>query len=185
MIKASACLLFLFLVAGCEKAIETPRDKGQAPRPSLVFEGFQAFGNRGESRQWQAWAERAELYNESNQARVRQIKIHYFQNDKVVSVLKADRGEIDTSGHHVTATGKVVLKGENGIVLTTDRLHWDHARERISTDSRVKVVQKDRVLTGRGLVSDRNLERVEVLHDVEITARSLSSLRQLDEEFDE
>ena len=71
----------------------------------------------------------------------------------------------------------MVLKAQNGVVLNTDRLQWDNQRQRVSTDSWVKVVRKGSTLTGRGLTADRNLEDVTVREDVTIEADSITDVR--------
>lgn len=176
------CAALLFSV-GCEKPLDA--DKGKAEnRPSLVFEGFQAFGTRGQVREWKALAEKAEVYNERHLAVAQNLQLDYYQKGKVISVLKADRGEIDTETQNVMAEGNVVLRADNGVVLKTSQLAWDHSKEQIHTQKAVRVYRKDTVMTGIGLISDRNLGSVEVLKDVRIVARSVESLREMGAEFD-
>ena len=184
MRKKIMLLLSLALVAGCEKTPQAPA-ADREDRPSFTFEGFQAFGTRGEENQWRAWAEKAEVFNDRKLALAQQLKVHYFNGGKVVSILTADLGKINTATQDVTATGKVVLQGENGVVLKTDLLLWDHSAQRIHTPARVRVERKDTIMTGTGLVSDRNLGSVEVLKDVKIRARSVKALREMGEELGE
>jgi LPS export ABC transporter protein LptC len=170
-------LALLLALAGCEKAPRVAANKGEE-QPSLTFEGFSARGTRLGQLEWEAQAATAQVYSQKKLARAQVVTIHYIQKGRQVSVAKADEAEIGTESHDILAWGNVELKASNGVLLYTDRLHWDNQRQRISTESAVKVVRKGSILTGRGLQADRNLEDVTVREDVKISSVSVGDLRE-------
>ncbi len=164
------------LLCGCEKAPDVPVPGGEE-QPSLIFTGFSARGTRLGVLEWEARAATAQVYSQKRLAHAQQVTIRYFQQGRQVSVAQADAAEIGTESHDILALGAVVLKARNGVVLETDRLRWDNQRQRVSTESWVRVTRQGSVLTGRGLTADRNLEDVVVREDVKISASSITDVR--------
>ena len=176
-------LLTLGLLAGCgEPAPGQATKAADEDAPSLAFEGFKARGTFKGVKQWEAEATRAKVYQGSQNAKADDVEITYFQNGRPVSQATARHADIDLKDYDLTATGDVVVRAQNGVMLATDRLNWDNARQEVRTRSRVKVWRGNSVLTGRGLVADRRLEKVEVQEDVKIEAASVEDLRRLRED---
>jgi LPS export ABC transporter protein LptC len=173
----AAALALALLLSGCEKA-PSIQPAGGEEQPSLTFMGFSARGTRLGVLEWEAQAATAQVYSQKRVAHAQQVTIRYFQKGLQVSVAKADSAEIGTESHDILAIGSVVLKARNGVVLETERLRWDNQRQRVSTDSRVKVTRQGSVLTGRGLSADRDLEDVVVREDVAISAASITDVRE-------
>jgi LPS export ABC transporter protein LptC len=169
-------LALALLLAGCEKAPNTPAPGGEE-QPNLTFAGFNARGTRLGVVEWEAQAATAQVYNQKKLARAQQVTIRYFQQGRQVSVAEADTAEIGTESHDILALGSVVLRASNGTVLETDRLRWENQRQRVSTESWVKVTRRGSVLTGRGMTADRDLEDVVVKEDVQISASSITDVR--------
>ncbi len=175
--RLAACLLLAVLPA-CEKLPSLPASSGPE-KPSLVFDGFTAEGTRLGVKLWEAKAATAQVYNDKKMAKVQDVSIRYFQDGRVVSRARADDADINTQTNDILASGHVVLQARNGAVLYTSRLRWDQKRQRVSTDEYVKVVKGDSILTGKGLVADRQLENVVVKEDVRIFARNLGAVKKL------
>ncbi len=82
----------------------------------------------------------------------------YDKNEKLTSTLTADSGKVNDKKKEFTAIGNVVLKGERERVLYTDKLSWNSKTEKIYTDAKVKIVDKNETIVGEGLLSDKTLE---------------------------
>ena len=91
----------------------------------------------------------------------------------------AKSAEINLKSHDLEAEGDVVVHGQNGVVLSTERLSWDNAKELVHTTARVRVLRGTSVLTGKGLSADRRLSKVEVQEDVTVESASVAELRKL------
>jgi LPS export ABC transporter protein LptC len=172
-------LTALLALCGCEEPVKAGAQPEGADAPSLVFEGFKARGTFKGVKQWEALATRAKVYQGSQNAKAEDVEITYFQGGRPVSHASAKRADIDLKDYDLMAEGEVLVHAQNGVLLSTDRLNWDNSRQEVRTRSRVKVWRGGSVLTGRGLVADRKLEKVEVQEDVKIEAASVEELRQL------
>lgn len=168
------------LMGGCEEPIKAGGAQGSPEdAPSLVFEGFKARGTFKGVKQWEALATRARVYQGSQIAKADDVEITYFQSGRPVSHASAKHADIDLKEYDLEAEGEVLVKAQNGVLLATERLSWDNGKQEVRTKARVKVWRGNSVLTGRGLVADRRLEKVEVQEDVKIEAASVEELRRL------
>jgi LPS export ABC transporter protein LptC len=147
-------------------------------KPSLAFDGFKARGTLKGVKQWEAEAARAWMFRGTRSARAEVVAITYFQKGKAVSRAWADKADIDLKTYDIEAEGNVVVHGQNGVVLETERLSWNNQKEQVHTQAAVRVVRGRSVLTGLGLVADRRLEKVEVQEDVKVESASVKELRR-------
>jgi LPS export ABC transporter protein LptC len=166
-------------LSGCEAPVPGAARRSADNAPSLVFEGFKARGSFKGVKQWEAQAVRARVYNATQSASAEQVEITYFQGGRAVSHARADHADIDLKGYDLVADGNVLVRAQNGVLLSTDKLSWDNSLQQVSTRSRVKVWRGNSVLTGRGLIADRRLENVQVQEDVKIEAANIQELRKM------
>jgi LPS export ABC transporter protein LptC len=146
-------------------------------KPSLMFDGFKARGTLKGVKQWEAHAAHARVFQGSQLAQAMDVTIVYFQKGKAVSHATADNAEINLKSYDLEAQGHVVVHGQNGVVLQTERLSWNNADQEVRSSARVRVLKGGSVLTGRGLLADRRLEKVEVQEDVKVETASVEELR--------
>lgn len=79
----------------------------------------------------------------------------------------ADSGAVDEAVNFLLARGNVHGVSAKGMELTTDSLRWSKSLNQVTTEARVRVVSESGdILTGRGFVSDANLEHWQILSDV-------------------
>jgi len=79
----------------------------------------------------------------------------------------ADSGAMDEPANFLMAKGNVHGHSRKGMDLRTDSLRWNRTGNQVSTDAYVHVVSEDGdVLTGKGFVSDANLNNWQILSDV-------------------
>jgi LPS export ABC transporter protein LptC len=174
-----AALLALLSLLGCDQPLQSPAAPPRNDTPSLIFEGFKARGSFKGIKQWEAVATRARVYNSTQSASAEEVAITYFQAGKPVSHARADHADIDLKNYDIVADGNVLVRAQNGVLLSTDKLSWDNATQEVHTHSAVKVWRGHSVLTGRGLIADRRLEKVEVQEDVKVEAANVQELRKL------
>ncbi len=172
--------LWALSLSACEAPL--PQARSASDEPSMVFEGFRARGTRQGEKQWEARAVRARIDQGRQKALAEQVSITYFQNGKAVSFAVAGQAEIDLSQYDLKASGGVRLRGLNGVVLISERLSWDNQSQMVSSDDKVSVLRGKSLLTGVGLRADRQLEKVEVLKDVQVSTASIEELRQMREQ---
>lgn len=151
---------------------------GGPEKPSFLFQGFAARASHEGALVWEARALRARVFDKDQRAFGEEVTIIYYQHGRPVSTAKAKTAKMDLKRYDVEAEGDVEVHGNNGVVLTTQRLRWDNKAQRASSSARVRVVRGGAVLTGKGFTADRDLHDVQILEDVQAEAASVEQLRK-------
>ena len=76
--------------------------------------------------------------------------------------------------HDMLARGDVVIQTTEGTRMTTDQLQFHNKRQRIRTESFVRVERRGDVLTGWGFESDPQLKDFQFKRQVKATVRTRS-----------
>jgi LPS export ABC transporter protein LptC len=80
----------------------------------------------------------------------------------------ADSGAVDEAVNFLLARGNVHGVSSKGMELRTDSLRWSKTLNQVTTEAAVRVVSENGdLLTGRGFVSDANLDHWQILSDVQ------------------
>jgi LPS export ABC transporter protein LptC len=79
----------------------------------------------------------------------------------------ADSGAVDEAVNFLLARGHVFGRSAKGMELRTDSLRWDKALNQVVTEASVRVLSENGdFLTGKGFISDANLDHWQILSDV-------------------
>ncbi|MDH5173968.1 MAG: LPS export ABC transporter periplasmic protein LptC [Elusimicrobiota bacterium] len=170
--------MFAFLIilglssCGKEKPEET-KMSGEKSFPDQAIENFTlTHTNQGE-KEWELEAERAEVYEKEGKTIVHKLKLKFYEQGKITSVLTGRRGEISSPSGDMEVRGDVVVTSEKEkMTLKTNSLKWDARRNRIVTDDFVRQEKGDTIVTGQGLESDPELERLVIKKDVKVIHKS-------------
>ena len=98
----------------------------------------------------------------------------YDEKGQRSSTMTAREGEMNDLTHDMTARGDVVIQATEGTRMTTDLLHFLNKRQRIETESFVRVDRGGDVLTGYGFESDPELKDFQFKRQVKATVRTRS-----------
>lgn len=80
----------------------------------------------------------------------------------------SDSGTVDEAVTFLAAIGHVHGHSKKGVDITADSLRWNKTENRISTESRVRVISEEGdTLRGIGFVSDANLDNWQILSNVQ------------------
>jgi LPS export ABC transporter protein LptC len=173
--------LALALLQACRRA-PAPQSAAAAGASkagsSLDLNGFHARASHLGALVWEAEAAQARVFRSEQRARGTDVTITYFSRGKKVSVARADHADLNLQDNDVDAQGHVVVHGTNGVLLETEKLHWDNTQQRATSQARVRLTRGGTVLTGLGFSADKDLHDVRVLADVQAEAVSVESLRQ-------
>ncbi len=87
------------------------------------------------------------------------VSVDFYDTDgKHTSRLTSDRGEYHEGSEDVAGEGHVVVVSDTGIVLKTERLMWNNRTEKIITDDRVMVTDRQGdTVYGLGFESNSDL----------------------------
>jgi LPS export ABC transporter protein LptC len=91
------------------------------------------------------------------------VHLWFYDSDmKVQSEMIADRAIRNRKTGYMEAFGDVVVYNEKGEKLETEHLIWDEEKEKIISNTKVKIIQKTQTLYGDGLISDQNFLDYEI-----------------------
>jgi LPS export ABC transporter protein LptC len=179
---AAACVAAVLLgLAGCG---ENPRMSSVPVAdqlPDQEVSDFVATETDQGALQWKMYARSAATYRSRNTVIARTVRIDFFDEQGArSSTLTAQEGEMNDLTHDMTARGDVVIQATEGTRMTTDRLRFHNKRQRIQTESFVRVDRRGDVLTGWGFESDPGLKDFQFKRQVKATlsTRSGGTLEQ-------
>jgi lipopolysaccharide export system protein LptC len=173
---AAACVGAVLLgLAGCG---ENPRMSSvpvAGQLPDQEASDFVATETDEGALQWKMYARSAATYRARNTVIARDVRIDFFDEKGAhSSTLTAREGEMNDLTHDMTARGDVVIQATEGTRMTTDRLLFLNRKQRIQTDSFVRVDRRGDVLTGWGFESDPNLKDFQFKRQVKATVHTRS-----------
>lgn len=153
----------LALALGCseKKAKETPVQGNQLPDETMTeFVTQETDSGRV---QWKLAAPRATRYNARNVFMLDNPKIEFFdQMGNLQTTLTAKNGEYSVLTHDMLAYGNVVATSTKGEILETDSLRYLNEKDKIVSDSHVKLTRGHDVITGIGMEADHTLDSVDI-----------------------
>lgn len=93
------------------------------------------------------------------------VHVDFFDEyGKHSSVLTARSGKVDEAMNNLEAEGNVVVVSDSGVVVRTEKMKWDNARQRILSDEFVRITSPTERLQGHGFESDQNLRNYKIFH---------------------
>lgn len=81
---------------------------------------------------------------------------------KQAALLSAPKGEVTLEGHDLLAWGGVTVQSNDGTKLFSERLLFSTGRQKILTESPIKIVRGDSILIGEGLEASPDLAMVKI-----------------------
>lgn len=112
----------------------------------------------------EVWAGYIALYNVKNLT-ILSDSIHadFFDKEgRHNSVLTADSGIVYNQTNNLTAFGRVVVISDSGIVLETEKLHWDNDKQKIISELPVRFTTEEDTLIGDSFISNPDLTNYEI-----------------------
>jgi len=159
--------------AGCRGGDEGLATGGANPSaPSEGMRGVFLRNFREGDTRWVLESDSASVFRDRKRVETERVQVEFFDGDRHVSTLTADRGVLLQATDDLEARGHVQVVADDGAVLRTEVLFWDHQRARIHTDEPVEITRGQDVLRGVGLDADPGLDRVDLRREVRGTVRS-------------
>jgi LPS export ABC transporter protein LptC len=151
----------LALACSDKKAKETPVQANQSPDETMTeFVTQETDSGRV---QWKLAAPKATRYNARNVFMLDNPKIEFFdQMGNLQTTLTAKNGEYSVLTHDMLAYGNVVATSTKGEILETDSLRYLNEKDKIVSDSHVKLTRGHDVITGIGMEADHTLDSVDI-----------------------
>lgn len=160
--------LLSILIINCEKEmeVETPLHL-----PSQIAENFSMYETVSGRKKYHIKGEKAYYYAEEKRIHLKKVNITFYQGESPSSWVSCDSGIVDERTGNLLALKNVKVVTQDNSILLTDSLVWINRIGQICTDARVKIISKQGEIEGIGLVSDANLERIEIKESIRGTTR--------------
>lgn len=153
----------LVALLACAKKETTESAPQNSQEPDETVTGFVTQETDSGRVQWKLAAPRALRYNARNVFLLEKPTIEFYdQMGNLQTTLVAKNGEYSTITHDMLAYGDVVATSIKGEVLETDSLRYLNERDKIVSDSHVKLTRGRDVITGIGMECDHTLDSVDI-----------------------
>lgn len=112
----------------------------------------------------EVWAGYIAVYNKSNQTVLKDsVHVDFFNREgQPGSVLTSREGVYYPLTRNLTARGNVVVVSNDGVILETEMLMWDHQKQKVVSDLTVKFTTATDTLIGDSFISDADLSNYEI-----------------------
>lgn len=167
-ISAPGLILITALVM-CACSDETPEEvtyqRGQVP--DEVITDFVTHESDSGMAQWRLSAPLAHRFIKEKLFLLYDPVIEFFDDEgNKQTTLVSESGRYMEDRRDMLAYGNVVVESMNGDVLETDSLMWLNGRDKIVSESFVKLTQGRNVITGIGLECDPAMNSVDIQRNV-------------------
>lgn len=160
-------ILLILIITGCKGKSKTVGDDLSPVNGEQFLEKFSMVETQAGKKQWELESARALLQEAEKRTKLEKLKLKFYKEDKLSSMLIAEKGDINTETGDMEAEGNVVFTSESEEVkVETDKLNWDNKRKKIVTDSFVKETRPGGIVTGYGLEADPDLSHSIIKREV-------------------
>lgn len=165
-----ACALLLAALAGCSRGDAPRRKAGEAaPQPLTEYHDTTILDMHDGSRlAWRLTTTRLVRWPGSELVQADPVDLSvYDSSGGAMMRVTADSGAVDEAATFLLARGDVHGVSAKGMQLFTDSLRWSKSLNQVVTEADVRVISEaGDTLTGRGFVSDANLDHWQILSGV-------------------
>ncbi|MBL7013605.1 MAG: LPS export ABC transporter periplasmic protein LptC [Candidatus Marinimicrobia bacterium] len=168
----------LWLFVSCSAPIEIENSETRDGRPDQEGWNVTIYMTNEGSMTAKIHAGHLEKYQEKEFALLDSgVVIDFYDSDeKHISILSAQRAEVDEKSNDMIAMGNVIAISDSGMTLYTDTLTWNSKKEIMFTqDSIMLTTQYQDTLYGVGFESDSDLENWKILKPSGVTNRELKN----------
>jgi len=164
----SSCILSALVFLSCSSP--PPEEKEAVSLPDKIIEKFTYTESSGGEKLWQLFAQKALVYEE--QTHLYGIKVHFYTQGNISSVLEARKGKIYPSSGDMEAEGEVRVESlQSRETLDARTLYWDAGRKKILGDDFIRWETSQTITTGYGLETDPGLKEVKIQRKVKTVVK--------------
>ena len=166
------CLFSVILLLSCGDTDLTQQiddNNDNANGGANILEGFSYFKTEKGKKIWDLSAIRAVIYKERGIIEVYNLKVNFYEEEVLVSTLKADNGILyQEKGDMEIENNVEIVSYRNKTKIETEKLFWNEESRRITSPGFVREERPDAVITGYGLEADPGLEKVVIKDRVRV-----------------
>jgi len=142
----------------------------------VKVEGLNYSNTRDGRTIWRLRAKEATSFKSKKLMVLKGINLLFYPNNGEIVTMKAHDGTFNEANKVIFAKGNVVVSSEKGFTLKTDRLLYDSASGRITSDEPVTITQGAMMVHGVGFKADVDSGNISILKKV----RAVISVKGID-----
>ena len=160
-------VLCFYLVGCSEEDLPLGKSALKSAQPEQELREFNIVQTNNGKKQWELEAQEAQVYEKTDQAIAKDIKVKFFEDEVVSSILTAEKGILNTDSGDMEVEGNVVVISlVQKSKIETEKLWYIAKEEKIVSDKFVKQTREDAIITGYGFETDPGLRKVVIKKDV-------------------
>jgi LPS export ABC transporter protein LptC len=162
----------IFFLIYCNRGPKAEEETETTPASREKAENFVLVDSEGSKKNWVLRAEQADNFEDS--VKIYGVAVEFYDKEgEYSSTLTSDSGVVYSKSGDMRAIEHVKVTSRDSTVLKTDYLEWDNKRQKICTESNVRITQKNSIITGKGMESDPNLEHIEIKENFNAVSRDV------------
>jgi len=129
-----------------------------------VIKNFTAYQTKSGRKLWDLTAKQANIYKDNNLVKLKDIFIKFYDTKKkikfVISTLKAQEGKINTDTNDFYTIGYTTVTNYDNEILYCFDLKYISSEDKIFTESNIKLIKEDTIITGEDLEASIDLKKI-------------------------
>ncbi|MEO0072541.1 MAG: LPS export ABC transporter periplasmic protein LptC [candidate division WOR-3 bacterium] len=165
------CVIATLLVGGliviflsCQKESKSPTSNRELP--SQIIRDFKFYESVAGRRLYDIQADSAYIFDKARRIDAFGVSVLFYNKNGTTTKLEAQTGSVNMDNANLVVRGQVIVQTADSSFLYTDSLFWDNSRELINTDAPVKIISTRGIIEGTGLITNAELERIEIKSQV-------------------
>ena len=127
---------------------------------------------------WKLNAEETYYFKKNDRSILYNIQVEQYENGKIKSKIKADKGEILKKENLIKAFGNIYMKSTDGKILEAEEIEMNTETNTLSSDKKVLIKSAGTVIRGVGLIADNSLNKYKILKPEGITSGGSNPLEK-------
>ncbi len=127
---------------------------------------------------WKLNAKETYYFNKTDISILYHMNVDQFENGKIKSKIKADKGIISKKENKIKALGNIYIKTTEGKILEAEELEMDTETNTVTSDKHVKIISDGTVIKGIGLIAENGLNKFKILKPEAITSQGSNPLKK-------
>jgi LPS export ABC transporter protein LptC len=127
---------------------------------------------------WKLNAKETFYFNKTDISILYDMDVEQYENGKIKSKIKADKGIINKKENKINASGNIFIKTTEGKILEAEELEMDTETNTVTSDKRVIIKSDGTTIKGVGLIAENGLNKFKILKPEGLSSSGSNPLKK-------
>jgi len=127
---------------------------------------------------WKLIAKETFYFNKTDISILYDMNVEQYENGKIKSKIKADKGIINKKENKIFASGNIYVKTTEGKILEAEELEMDTETNTVTSDKRVIIKSEGTTIKGVGLIAENGLNKFKILKPEGLSSSGSNPLKK-------